>query len=103
MVEEARDYVTPCGGEGWLLGRKAIAATAHCVDEVVMPGRRQGRAQAPDMHIHRAFLDENVIASDKIQQLGARVDPLKVGEEKMQQAELGRSHGKRFALPRYLV
>ena len=42
------------------------------------------------MDIHRALLDEHVIAPHLVEELGARVDAPGVGHQKVQQAELGR-------------
>src|SRR5882762_2777230 len=68
---------------------QSISAAAHGIDELVVPGRLQLLAQAPDMHVDGALLDEYVVAPDLVEELGARVDALGMGHEEMQQAELG--------------
>ena len=50
------------------------------------------------MHVHRAFLDENVVTPDLIQQLRARVDALGMRHEEVQQPELGGSELDRLAV-----
>src|SRR5690606_500997 len=39
-----------------------VAAAADRVDEPVVAARREALAQAPDVHVHRALLDEDVVA-----------------------------------------
>jgi len=50
---------------------KAIPRAAHCFDVVLVATRFQCLAQAPDMHIDGTLFDENVVAPDLIEQLGA--------------------------------
>ena len=52
-----------------------------------MAARLQRLAQTADVHIHRTFLDKHMVAPDLVQQLGARMDALGMGHEKLQQAE----------------
>src|SRR3569623_1382015 len=52
-----------------------------------MQGQRL--AEAADVHIHGPLLHVNVAAPYPVQQLAAAVNPLGMGHEKMQQAELG--------------
>src|SRR5260370_42582799 len=47
-------------------------------------------AQPAYVHVDRPFLDEDVIAPDLVEQLGAAVDALRMGHEEMQHPELGR-------------
>ena len=68
-----------------------------------MFGWCQCGAQTADMYIYRAFLDENVVSPDKIEQLGARIDALLMGHEKMQQAKFRRAHIQGFTGAGYLV
>jgi hypothetical protein len=63
-----------------------------------MPARFERRAQAADMHIHRALLDEHMIAPDLVEQLRARMDTLGVGHQEVQQAELGRAEADFLAV-----
>jgi hypothetical protein len=51
------------------------------------------------MHVDRALLDDHLVAPDLVHQLGARVDPVRVRHEVMQQAELGRAERERLPLP----
>ena len=53
-----------------------------------MAGRRQPLAQPSDMDVHRALLDEDVIAPDLVEQLGAAVHALRMGHQEVQHAEL---------------
>ena len=55
------------------------------------------------MYIDGTFLDEYVIAPDEIQQLGAGVDALQMGDKEMQQTEFGWTHGQGFAMAAYPV
>jgi len=68
----------------------AVADTAHGFDERGAVGRRQRLAQALDVHVDGALLDEDVVAPDAVQQLRARVHAVGVPHEEVQQAELGR-------------
>ena len=54
-----------------------------------MPACFKRRAQAADMHIHRPFFDEDVIAPYLIEKQGAAMHALRVCHEEMEQAELG--------------
>ena len=50
------------------------------------------------MHIDGALLDEDMVAPDFVEQLGACIDALGVGHEEEQQAELGRSQFDRLTI-----
>ena len=74
-----------------LLHRETITAAAHGLHQMLQPEWLQRLAQAADVHVHRAFLDKNMVAPHLIQQLGAAVHPLDVGHKEMQEAEFGRA------------
>src|SRR4030067_392804 len=71
--------------------RKAITAAAHGLDQAIHPGRFQCGAQAANMHVHCAFLDEYLRSQYLIEQLRAAIHALRMGHEKMQQTKLRRS------------
>ena len=79
--------------------REPVAASTHRLYQVLMAGWRQCRAQAADMNIHGTLFNEDVVSPDKIEQLGARINSLLVGHEKMQQPKFGRPHRSAFASP----
>jgi hypothetical protein len=83
---------------GFLLGRETVAAAAHRLHQPVVVAGLQGAAQAADVHIHRALLDEDMVAPHLVEQLGAGMHPLRVGHQEMQQAELGRAEVHRLAV-----
>ena len=54
-----------------------------------MPGGLERLAQAADVHVHRALLDEDVVAPHLVEELRARIDAPGMRHEEVQQAELG--------------
>src|SRR5688572_911600 len=68
------------------IGAEAVAGAAHRVDEAVVAGGLERLAQAPDVHVDRALLDEHVVAPHVIEELRAGVDALWVGHQEVQQA-----------------
>ena len=52
--------------------REAVAAAAHGLDQRVVAARLERLAQAADVHVHRALLDEHMVAPDLVEQLRAR-------------------------------
>ena len=92
MLRLPPDYLTRGRGrdEDRDLARgEAIAAAAYGLDQPVVTARFESLAQPPDVHVHRAFLHENVVTPDLIQQLRARVDALGMRHEEVQQPKLG--------------
>ena len=77
--------------EGDGVGRLFPARHAHTE-------RRQRLAQPLHVHVHRALLDEHVVAPDAIEQLRAAVHALGVRHQEVQQAELGRAEVHRLAV-----
>jgi len=55
-----------------------------------MAGRRKCLAQPANMHVHCAFLDEDVVAPDFVQQFRAAENAIGVGHEEVQHPELER-------------
>src|SRR5918911_297850 len=91
-----RQATEQCGGKRGSSGAQAVAGTAHRVDQAIVSGGMERLAQAPDVHVDRAFLNIDVIAPHLVEELRPRVDAARVREQKMQQAELrGR---QRYAL-----
>src|SRR5260370_37632073 len=72
-----------------LLGLKAIAESAHRLDQRVVAARRQSLAKPADVDVHRPFFDECVVAPDFVEEFGAAEDAAEVGHEEMQQTEFG--------------
>eukprot|EP01107_Rhizomastix_libera_P006422 TRINITY_DN20562_c0_g1_i1.p1 TRINITY_DN20562_c0_g1~~TRINITY_DN20562_c0_g1_i1.p1 ORF type:complete len:262 (+),score=-23.55 TRINITY_DN20562_c0_g1_i1:270-1055(+) len=91
------------GGSLTGLGGETVSAAAHGLDQAFVAGGLQGRAQAADVHIHGALLDEHMIAPHLVQQLGPAVDPLRVGHEEVQQAEFRRPQVHRAAVAQHPV
>ena len=83
------------------LRRQAVAGAAHGFDQHA--GHAQRLAQALDMHVHRALLDEDVVAPHLVEQLAAAVHALGVLHEVVQQLELGRAHLQHLAVVRDAV
>ncbi|OGA00268.1 MAG: hypothetical protein A2Z64_12120 [Betaproteobacteria bacterium RIFCSPLOWO2_02_67_12] len=54
-----------------------------------MSARRERLPQPPHVHVHRALLDDGIVAPDPVEQFRARVDAVGVRHEEMQQAEFG--------------
>src|SRR5882672_1825568 len=71
------------------LGLKAIAESAHRLDQRVVAGRRQALAKPADVDVNRTFFDECVVAPDFIEEFGAAEDAAGVRHEEMQQTEFG--------------
>src|SRR5712664_2320855 len=71
------------------LGLKAIAESAHRLDQRVVAARRQSLAKPADVDVNRPFFDECVVTPDFIEEFGAAEDATGVRHEKMQQAEFG--------------
>src|SRR6185437_3060996 len=71
------------------LGGESITRATHGLDQYIQPERFQRFAQAPDVHVHRAFLDVHAAAPDLVQQLRARIGALGVAHEKVQQPIFG--------------
>src|SRR4051812_6340639 len=77
-----------------------VAGTADGLDQRRRLDRRQRLAQALDVDIDGALLDEDVVAPDAVEQLPAAVDALRVCHQEVQQPELGRADldlARRFA------
>ena len=72
---------------GW--AGQAVAGAAHGLDHARR--RRQRLAQALDVHVDRALLDEDVVAPHLVEQLRAAVHALGVLHQVVQQLELGRA------------
>src|SRR6266704_4435546 len=70
---------------------EAITGSAHRFHQRVVFGGFERLAQPAYVHVDRPFLDEDVIAPDLVEQLGAAVDALRMGHEEMQHPELGRT------------
>ena len=65
-----------------LLRRKAVAASAYCLNHTVVPCLLQNCTQAANMDIDRSFLDKNMVAPHLIEQLSTAIYPLGVRHEK---------------------
>src|SRR4051794_32768723 len=63
-----------CCGIPGSIAAQPVAGAAHRIDQAVVAGGLERLAQAPDMDVYRALLDEDMIAPDLVEQLGARVD-----------------------------
>jgi hypothetical protein len=70
--------------------RKTVSAASYRLDQAIMPGPFQRRAETANMNVYRALLDKNVIPPYLIEQHGATMYALGVRHEEMQQAKLGR-------------
>ena len=66
-----------------LFQREPVPATAYRVNQIFMSRRRERRAQAANMHIHRPLLNENMISPYKIEQLRSRINAFQMRHEKM--------------------
>ena len=64
---------------GRSIGAEAVPRAAHRVDQAVVAGRLERLAQAPDVHVDRALLDEHVVAPDMVEQLRAGIDAVRGG------------------------
>src|SRR5207248_1459779 len=71
---------------------KTVAGAANGFDHPVGAVRLERHAQPSNVHVDGAFLDVNVIAPHLVQELRARMHPLRSREEIAQQLELGRTH-----------
>ena len=69
---------------------KPVAAP-RTVSIMLAARRRERLAQALDVHVDRALLDEHVVAPDAVEQLRAAVHALGMRHEEVQQPELGRA------------
>src|SRR5690606_10264029 len=83
--------------EGTELGGEAVAHPAHRLDQLVVVLDGQGLAQAADMDVDGALVHVDVAAPDVVEDLVPGVDPVLVGEEEGQQAELRGPHGHLLA------
>src|ERR1700686_3489585 len=63
---------------------EAVAGAAHGLDQVIVATGRKRLAQAPDVHVHCAVLDENVVAPHLVEDLGAPVNAVGMGHEETQ-------------------
>src|SRR5215813_4022423 len=86
-------YLTPheraCQGSG--ISRETVAGASHGLDQAVMSGRLKRLAQAPNVHIHSALLDEDMVAPDMIEQLRARIDALGMRHHEVQETKFRRT------------
>src|SRR5580658_9928623 len=87
---------------GWLdrLGVKRVPGRAHRTNEIKFRFPIDRLAQAADMHVHRARLDMNIRAPDRIQQFLAGKNPARMLHEKFKQTEFSgpQMHGAAIAL-----
>src|SRR5690348_10652230 len=60
---------------------EAIPGTANRLHQRIMPRGFERLPQPAYVHVHRPLLDEDVIAPDLVEQLGAAVDALRMGDE----------------------
>ena len=77
----------PCahpGGVDHALCREPISATPHCFDNGLVPCRLKHGAQSLDMDVDGTLFDEGMVAPYLIEQHGAAMHPLGVGQEEMQ-------------------
>src|SRR5690606_11408857 len=81
-----------CAWLGWFAGRRGgfgqlrretVSGAAYCFYVGFVPGGFQRFAQAPDMHVYRAFLDKNMVAPHLVEQLGARKHTFGMRHEKV--------------------
>ena len=77
-----------CQGLG--LGCQAVASAPYGFHHHAP--RTQRLAQAFDVDVHRAFLDEDVVAPHLVEQLRAAVHPFGMFHQVVQQLEFGRAH-----------
>src|SRR5262249_21326154 len=69
---------------------EGVARSAHGADRIAIAVRHERLAQAPDMHINGAPVDEVVAAPHPVEQLLARQHAPAVLHEEGEQAKLGR-------------
>src|SRR5690606_40128610 len=79
---------------------EAISRPAHGLDQTAVIGEigLQSLAKTSYMHVDRAFFDVDITAPDMVEQLAARIGPLLVRHEELQQLELRRPHIDRLLL-----
>src|SRR5258706_4404216 len=70
---------------------EAITRSTDRLHQGIMFGGFECLAQPAYVHVDRPFLDKDVVAPDLVEQLGAAVDALRMGHEKVQHPELGRT------------
>src|ERR1051325_9907820 len=75
-------------GQRLHLLRQAIARAAHGLDHAGALHRVERLAQALDVDVDGALLDEHMVAPHTVEQLRAAVHALRMRHEEMQQAEL---------------
>ena len=68
-----------------------------------MPGGRKRLAQAPDMNIHGALLDEHMLAPHLVEQARTGEDPAGMRHEEVEEAQLGRPEIDRLVGGAHLV
>src|SRR5690606_22672491 len=79
--------------EGTELGGKAVAHPTHRLDQLVVILDGQGLAQTADMDVDGALVHVDIATPDVVEDLVPGVDPVLVGQEEGQQAELRGPHG----------
>src|SRR5690349_4852073 len=84
-------------------GGEAVAGAAHGLDQAIVAARLERLAQPPDVDIHRALLDEDVVAPHLVEKLRARVNALGVSHQEMQQPEFRRAEREGGAVAAYPV
>mmetsp|Transcript_53282 Transcript_53282/g.124970 ORF Transcript_53282/g.124970 Transcript_53282/m.124970 type:complete len:398 (-) Transcript_53282:451-1644(-) len=77
------------GGERVALLGQAVTGATDGLDHARALHALQRFAQALDMNVDRALLDEHMVTPDAVQQLRTAVHTLGVGHQEMQQTELG--------------
>src|SRR5258708_31878162 len=76
-------------------GEEPVSRAAYGLDEALVAARRERLAQAPDVHVDSAVLDEHVISPHLVEDLRAPIHAIGVGHEEVQQLELGGAHLER--------
>ena len=69
------------------MNRQPVAGAPHGLDQAIVPGRFERRAQTADMYVNRAVFDKYMVTPNLIEQLCSGIHPLGMGHEEMQQAE----------------
>src|SRR6185437_15129624 len=78
----------PLSAEGIV---ERVPGPAHGADRIPLTPSRQRLAQAPDMHVHRAFVDLRRMSPHGVEQLRARKHPAGLFQKIFEQPEFRRT------------
>src|SRR5882672_9059407 len=68
---------------------EAVADPAHGFDQPLVARGLERLSKPANVGVHRAFLDEHLVAPDLVEKLAACMDAIGAGHEEVQQAKLG--------------